>query len=134
GGGGGGPAAPVSGAELAPAFGQVSPPSFEWPRGRARTSIGTGRDTLPGTAAPALRRGAAGVRMCVGCGSSVAVGPGAAPAADDKPGRGGAALAPAAVHPGPRPKKPPRSREGEKMSLDSRGLIWVVPPSRPRVR
>src|SRR5262249_59126204 len=46
------PAPPVSRAELAPAFVQVSPPSFEWPRGRARTSIGTGRDTLPGTAAP----------------------------------------------------------------------------------
>src|SRR5262249_16969864 len=31
---------------------EVSPSLFEWPRGRERTSIGTGRDALPGTAAP----------------------------------------------------------------------------------
>src|SRR5262249_26071210 len=69
--------------------------------------------------------GAGGGRMWVGGGSSVAVGPGAAPAADDKPGRGGAAFATAAVHPGPRPKTPHRSREGEILSLDSESLMWV---------
>ena len=74
---------------------------------------------------PAPRSGAARVRMCVGCGSSVAVGPGAAPAADNKPGRCGTAFVPAAVHPEPRPKKPHRSREGEVLSLDSESLMWV---------
>src|SRR5262245_10134354 len=45
------------------------------------------------TAAPKDRR--------VGCGLSVTVGPGAAPAADSKPGRRGTAFATAAGNPGP---------------------------------
>src|SRR3954452_16488850 len=46
---------------------------------------------------PALLRGAAGVRMSVGCGSSAAWGPGVAPAAGCKPSRQGQALPTAAV-------------------------------------
>ena len=49
---------------------------------------------------PAPRGWAAGVRMSVGCGSSVAVGPGAASAADNKPGRSQDHLRHGRCHPG----------------------------------
>ena len=63
-------------------------------------SIGTGRGMFPGTAALALRGGAAGVRMSVGCGSSCGLGARSRvclPIA--KPGRRPMAFAAAAVTP-----------------------------------
>jgi hypothetical protein len=48
----------------------------------------------------ALRSGAAGVRMSVGCGSSVACGPGAAPAADSQAGSSRSCLRHCCCHPG----------------------------------
>src|SRR5262249_37235070 len=55
-------------------------------------------------------------------------GPGAASAADSKPGRGGAARPPAAVHPGPTPTKRHRSKEGGLFALGFVGLMGVRPP------
>ena len=50
------PPRPRSPTELGPPFEEASPPPFDWPRDRERISIGTGRDSTPGTAA--LPRGA----------------------------------------------------------------------------
>src|SRR5262245_14644395 len=73
----------------------------------------------------APRSGAARVCMSVGCGSSVACGPGAASAADSKPGRRVAAFATAAVTQEPTQKRRHRSREGELLSLDFESLMRV---------
>ena len=81
---------------------------------RMATGLGTNeyRDRpgrCPRHSRPALRGRAAGVRMTVGCGSSAAFGPGAAPATDSKPGRRGRALTTAAVTPEKRRQEERRS-------------------------
>ena len=74
---------------------------------------------------PALRSGAARVRMCVGCGSSLAGGPGAASAADGQAGSRRRRLHHGRCHPGAAATKRHRSREGELLSLDFESLMWV---------
>src|SRR5262249_48543271 len=79
---------------------------------------------------PVLRSRAAGVRMCVGCGSSWPAGRGPRLLVIAKPGRAGATFATAAVTQEPTRKKRHCSREGEVLSLDFESLMCVMRRSR----
>src|SRR5262245_28433263 len=75
---------------------------------------------------------AAGARMRVGCGSSLALGPGVAPASDSQPGRRGRAVTTAAVTAEKRRQEERRSPwPGELLSLDFESLMRVRRPSLP---
>src|SRR5262245_54772641 len=101
------------------------PSIFEWPRNRERTSIGTGRDIVPGTAA--LLRGVGPPESACVLGAARPWPWGQEPRLQP--------IASRVVAEPPSPlllstrdrgqKKPHRSREGGILSLDSESLMWV---------
>src|SRR5262249_49349793 len=100
---------------------------FEWPRSRARMCIGTGRDTVPGTAAlfcgvgpPESACVLGAVRLGLWCQEPRLL-------LIAKPGRAGAVLRHGCCHPGADAKQRHRSREGELLSLDFESLMCVRP-------
>src|SRR5881398_3182799 len=74
----------------------------------------------------APRGWAAGVRMSVGCGSSWPLGPGAASAADRKPGRRGRVLPAAAVTPEKRRQEERRSPWPWKLFPRPQGAAFLL--------
>ena len=110
---------------------EVSPSNFEWPRSRARMCIGTGRDSVPGTAALLCGAGPPESACVLGAARLWPVGqePRLLPMA--KPGRDGDAFTTAAVTPEPPQQSVTVPGKGNYCLLTSRALCGFGSGQRP---